>query len=172
MVTLDRRKLAAPVLAQAAAFVVVLVIGGFTGHSPKPTTPAHQASPSASASASAAAKASASSSSPDVTAGHGAKLTVKVVEDGTDGLSVSGSEVKVLQATTLNTVASGTLSSALEFAANLPAGTYQVCVKPPIGWGSSTKGTHIINGYICGPAEVGSAPVSLTYHVTPQVPGQ
>ena len=168
MITLDRRKLAAPVLAQAVAFVVVLVIGGFTGHSAKPATPAHQASPSASA----GAKASASSTSPDVTAGHGAKLTVKVVEDGTDGLSVSGSEVKVLQSTTLDTVASGTLSSALEFAANLPAGTYQVCVKPPIGWGSSTKGTHIINGYICGPAEVGSAPVSLTYHVTPQVPGQ
>ena len=166
MVTLDRRTLAAPVLAQAAAFVVVLVIGGFTGHPAKTATPAHQASPSASA------KASASSTSPDVTAGHGAKLTVKVVEDGTDGLSVSGSEVKVLQSTTLNTVASGTLSSALEFAANLPAGTYQVCVKPPIGWGSSTKGTHIINGYICGPAEVGSGPVSLTYHVTPQVPGQ
>jgi hypothetical protein len=170
VVTVDRRKLAAPVLAQAAAFVVVLVIGGFTGHSAKPTTPAHQSSPSASTGAKTTA--SASSTSPDVTAGHGAKLTVKVVEDGTDGLSVSGSEVKVLQSTTLNTVASGTLSSALEFAANLPAGTYQVCVKPPIGWGSSTKGTHIINGYICGPAQVGSAPVSLTYHVTPQVPGQ
>ena len=166
MVTLDRKKLAAPVLAQAAAFVVVLVIGGFTGHSTKTAGPSPQASPSASA------KASASSTSPDVTAGHGAKLTVRVIEDGTDGLSVSGSEVRVLQSTTLNTVASGMLSSALEFAANLPAGTYQVCVKPPIGWGSSTKGTHIINGYICGPAEVGSGPVSLTYHVTPQVPGQ
>jgi hypothetical protein len=164
VVTLDRRKLAAPVLAQAAAFLVVLVIGGFAGHSAKPAGPAHQASPSASATA--------SSTSPDVTAGHGAKLTVKVVEDGTDGLSVSGSEVKVLESSTLNTVASGTLSSALEFAANLAAGTYQVCVKPPIGWGSSTKGTHIINGYICGPAEVGSGPVSLTYHLTPQVPGQ
>lgn len=170
MVTLDRRKLAAPVLAQAAAFVVVLVIGGFAGHSAKPAAPAHQASPSASARAS--ARASASSTSPDVTAGHDAKLTVKVVEDGTDGLSVSGSEVRVLQAATLNTVASGTLSSALEFAANLPAGAYQVCVKPPAGWGSSTKGTHVINGYICGPAEVGSGPVSLTYHLTPQGPGQ
>jgi hypothetical protein len=166
VVTLDRRKLAAPVLAQAAAFVVVLVIGGFTAHSSKTPGPAHQASPSASA------KASASSSAPDVTAGHGSKLTVKVVEDGTDGLSVSGSEVKVLQSTTLDTVASGTLSSALEFAANLPAGTYQVCVKPPLGWGSSTKGTHVINGLICSPAQVGSGPVSVTYHLTPQVPGQ
>ena len=29
---LDRRKLAVPLFAQAGAFVVVLVIGGFTGH--------------------------------------------------------------------------------------------------------------------------------------------
>ncbi len=35
MVMLDRRKLAAPLFAQAAAFVAVLVIGGFTGHSTK-----------------------------------------------------------------------------------------------------------------------------------------
>ncbi len=60
MVTIDRSKLAAPVIAQAAAFVVVLVIGGFTGHSSKsPPTPAltRQASPSASSGTPAAAKA-------------------------------------------------------------------------------------------------------------------
>ena len=37
MVTVDRRKLAAPLFAQAAAFVVVLVIGGFTGHAKTPS---------------------------------------------------------------------------------------------------------------------------------------
>ena len=37
MVMLDRRKLAAPLFAQAAAFVVVLVIGGFTGHAKTPS---------------------------------------------------------------------------------------------------------------------------------------
>ena len=38
MVMLDRRKLAVPLFAQAGAFVVVLVIGGFTGHA-QPKTP-------------------------------------------------------------------------------------------------------------------------------------
>jgi hypothetical protein len=166
VVTFDRRKLAAPVAAQAAAFVVVLVIGGFTGHSQKTPAP----SPTGRASPSASTRASATSTS--LAAGHGAKLTVKVVEDGTIGLSVSGSQVRVLQSTTLDTVATGILSSALEFAANLPAGVYQICVKPPIGWASATKGTHLINGFICGPATVGSGPVSVTYRLTPQVPGQ
>ena len=69
MVTVDRRKLAAPLFAQAAAFVVVLVIGGFTGHSTTTSGPAHTATPSPIAST--AAK------------GHGLMLTVQVVEEGT-----------------------------------------------------------------------------------------
>jgi hypothetical protein len=154
VVTLDRSKLAAPVFAQAAAFVVVLVIGGFTGHSQKPPvpkpTPSNQASPIASPSTTAAAK------------GTGAKLTVKVVEEGTEGVTVSGSDVRVLKSTTLGVVASGTLNTALEFAVNLPAGAYQACVNPPLGFTSATKGTHNDNGFICLPASVASGPVSVT----------
>lgn len=154
MVTLDRRKLAAPVFAQAAAFVVVLVVGGFTGHTQKPPapkpTPANQASPVVSSPATGAAK------------GTGAKLTVKVVEEGTEGVTVSGSDVRVLKSATLGVVASGTLNTALEFAANLSAGAYQACVDPPIGFTSATKGTHIDNGFICLPASVASGPVSVT----------
>src|SRR5260370_41186642 len=123
---LDRRKLASPLFAQAAAFVAVLVIGGFTGHATTTAGPAHGTTPAASASASTSASA---------TKGPTQKLTVKVVEDGTNGLSVSGSPVNVLKNGTLTSVVSGALNSTLEFAANVPAGQYQVCVNPPIGWG-------------------------------------
>ena len=158
MVTIDRSKLAAPVFAQAAAFVIVLVIGGFTGHSSKPPAPAptHQASPSASSGPPAAAK------------GNAAKLTVKVVQAGTDGLTVSGSQVKVVKQGSLAPVASGTLDPALEFAATVPGGAYQVCVKPPAGWTSTVRNTHIINGYTCVATEVGSAPISVTFRLAPQ----
>lgn len=158
MVTIDRSKLAAPVIAQAAAFVVVLVIGGFTGHSSKSPTPAptHQASPSA------------SSGTPAAAQGHAAKLTVKVVQAGTDGLTVSGSQVTVLKQESLALVASGPLDPALEFAATVPAGAYQVCVKPPADWTSTVRNTHIINGYTCVATEVGSASVSVTFRLAPQ----
>ena len=123
---LDRRKLAAPLFAQAGAFVAVLVIGGFTGHASTPSGPAHGATPTASASASA-------------TKGPAHKLTVTVTEEGTNGLSVSGSQVNVLADGTLTSVVSGALNSALEFAANVPAGQYQVRVDPPIGWASAVR---------------------------------
>ena len=103
MVMLDRRMLAAPLFAQAAAFVVVLVIGGFTGHAKTTPGPGSGVTPSASA-------------SPSATKGPALKLTVKVVEEGTDGLSVSGSQVNVLENGTLASAVSGTLNSALEFA--------------------------------------------------------
>jgi hypothetical protein len=161
VVTLDRRKLAAPLFAQAAAFVVVLVIGGFTGHAsttPGPA-PAHGATPSASASASASTAAN----------GRGLKLTVKVVEEGTAGLSVSGSQVAVLQNGTLTSVASGTLNPALEFAANVPAGQYQVCINPPIGWASTVRTTHALAGWICTATDVRTGPQLVTFRLAPQV---
>jgi hypothetical protein len=159
VVTLDRRKLVAPVLAQAAAFVVVLVIGGFTHHSgTTPTTgptsgPTHSASPSATA--------------PNSAKGQAAKLTVKVAEQGAPGVSVAGSEVKVLRNGTLTAVASGTLNAALEFAANVPAGEYEVCVKPPIGWTSATRNTHLLHGYICSVTAVASAPQAVMLSLAP-----
>lgn len=158
MVTIDRSKLAAPVFAQAAAFVIVLVIGGFTGHSSKSPAPAPTSS----------APASASSSTPAAAKGHEAKLTVRVVQEGTDGLTVSGSQVKVVQSASLAQVASGVLDAALQFAATVPAGAYQVCVKPPADWTSTVKNTHLINGYTCVATDVGSAPVSVTFRLAPQ----
>ena len=159
MVTLDRRKLVAPVFAQAAAFVVVLAIGGFTHHTGTTPTPGptstHSAAPRA------------SSTTPNATKGQAAKLTVKVVEQDTPGLSVAGSEVQVLRNGTLTTVASGLLNTAQEFAANVPAGEYEVCVKPPSGWTSAIKNTHPFRGFICLPTAVGSAPQAVTFQLTP-----
>jgi hypothetical protein len=165
VVTLDRRKLAAPVAAQAAAFVVVLVIGGVTHHGAK--TPAPAPAPSTTSASPGATTPSARATTPNAAKAQAAKLTVKVVEQGTDGLSLAGSEVKVLRNGTLTAVASGTLNTALDFAANMTAGEYEVCVKPPIGWTSAIKNTHLVHGYICSVTAVGSAPVAVTFQLTP-----
>ncbi len=159
MVMLDRRKLAAPLFAQAAAFVAVLVIGGFTGHASTTSGPVHGTTPSASTSA-----------SPSATKGPAHKLTVKVVEMGTNGPSVSGSRVNVLEDGTLTSVVSGTLNSALEFAANVPAGQYQVCVDPPIGWASAVRTTQVLAGWICSAADVRTGAALVTFRLTPQLP--
>jgi hypothetical protein len=159
---LDRRKLAAPLFAQAAAFVVVLVIGGFTGHSspkPAPTSP-ETFTPSAGASATAS---SASSK------GASLKLTIRVIKDG-EGLPLSGSQVNVLRNGTLASVMTGTLNPGLEFAANVPAGQYQVCIEPPIGWESRVRTTQVLAGWICSPADLRTAPQLVTFRLTSQVP--
>ena len=157
MVMLDRRKLAAPLFAQAAAFVVVLVIGGLTGHAKTTPGPGSGVTPSASA-------------SPSATRGPALKLTVKVVEEGTGGRSVAGSPVNVLPDGTLTSVVSGTLNSALEFAANVPAGQYQVCIDPPIGWESRVRTTNALGGWICSPADLRTSPQLVTFRLTSQVP--
>ncbi len=74
----------------------------------------------------------------------------------------------MLQQGSLALVAPGTLDPALEFAAAVPAGAYQVCVKPPADWTSTVRNTHIINGYTCVATEVGSAPVSVTFRLAPR----
>ena len=160
MVMLDRRKLAAPLFAQAAAFVVVLVIGGFTGH----------ASHDVRTRARGPRRAPAPAPAHRPRKGPAHKLTVKVIEEGTDGLSVSGSQVNVLANGTLTSVVSGTLNSALEFAANVPAGQYQVCVDPPIGWGSAVRTTHVLAGWICSAADVRTGPQLVTFRLSPQLP--
>jgi hypothetical protein len=171
LVMLDRRKLAVPLFAQAGAFVLVLVIGGFTGHSgPKATTPGPRGTTSASPG---------SSASPASSRGPGVKLSVKVSEDGTNGLNeaggtVAGSQVRVLQTGSLASAASGTLSAsgaqstAQEFAANVPAGQYQVCVNPPIGWGSAVRTTQVLAGWICSAADLRNGPQVVTFRLVPQ----
>jgi hypothetical protein len=163
MVMFDRRKLAAPLFAQAAAFVAVLIIGGFTGHSSTKASPAPGPGQTPGPSVTASATGSASSQ------GAALKLTVKVIKDG-DGLPLSGSQVNVLQTGTLTSVMTGTLNSSLEFAANVPAGQYQVCLLPPIGWGSRVRTTHVLAGWICSPADLRTSPQLVTFRLTTQVP--
>ena len=95
MVTVDRRKLAAPLFAQAAAFVVVLVIGGFTGHAKTPSPAPGPGGTQGPAATTATPTASSASSK-----GAALKLTVQVIKDG-DGLPLPGTQVNVLQTGTL-----------------------------------------------------------------------
>jgi hypothetical protein len=162
VVNLDRRKLAAPLFAQAAAFVVVLVIGGFTGHAKTPA-PGPVATPAPTATTATPTASSASSK------GAALKLTVRVIKDG-DGLPLPGTQVNVLQTGTLTSVVTGTLSPALEFASNVPAGQYQVCIQPPIGWGSKVRTTHVLAGWICSPADLRTSPQLVTFRLGNQVP--
>ena len=164
MVMPDRRKLAAPLFAQAAAFVAVLVIGGFTHHTstPSPSTPGpHGTTAAASPAVSATASGTPSR-------GAALKLVVKVTEDGSPGLSVSGSPVQVLLDTTGASVASGSLNSALEYATNVPAGQYQVCIAPPVGWVSADHTTTERSGMICAGADVRTASQQVRFHLTSQ----
>jgi hypothetical protein len=160
VVMLDRRKLAAPLFAQAAAFVAVLVIGWFTGHSTK-------AAPSSGSGQTAGPTATATASSTS-SKGAGLKLTVRVIKNG-DGLPLPGSQVTVLQNDTLASVMTGTLNSALEFAANVPAGQYQVCINPPIGWENRVRSTNALAGWICSPADLKTSPRLVTFRLTSQV---
>jgi hypothetical protein len=164
VVMLDRRKLAVPLFAQAGAFVVVLVIGGFTGHAQPKTPSGHAATASPSGTV-----------SPGTGRSPGVKLSVKVTEQGTNGPSVAGSQVRVLENGTLTSVASGTLDRALGYAANVAAGQYEVCVKPPAGWGSTALGTDGLAGWICSAADLGKGPQLVTFRLSrqfPQVGGQ
>jgi len=159
VVMFDRRKLAAPLFAQATAFVAVLIIGGFTGHAATTTTPGPVRS----------------TSGPSVTAsspaarGAAIKLTVRVARQG-DQLILAGSPVRVLQDDSLASVASGSLNQSLEYAANVPAGQYQVCVDPPLGWESAVRSTHALAGWVCSDADLRSGPQLVTFRLTPQVP--
>jgi len=164
VVTVDRRKLAAPLFAQAAAFVVVLVIGGFTGHAKTPSPAPGPGGTQAPTATTATPTASSASSK-----GATLKLTVKVIKDG-DGLPLPGTQVNVLQTGTLTSVVTGTLNSALEFASNVLAGQYQVCIDPPPGWGSKVRTTHVLAGWICSPADLRTSPQLVTFRLSTRVP--
>jgi hypothetical protein len=174
---LDRRKLAVPLFAQAGAFVAVLVIGGFTSHAaPKPPAQGTHGTPGTAVTASPGI-----TGSPASAKGPALKLSVKVTEDGTNGLSqagdtVAGHKVRVLEAESLASAASGILSAsgtqstAQEYAVNLPAGQYQVCINPPIGWGSAVRSTQALAGWICSTADLRKGPQVVTFRLIPQIP--
>jgi hypothetical protein len=160
VVTLDRRRLAAPLFAQAGAFVVVLIVGGFTGHSSGPavstTTPG--ASPSIAGRATATVPTG---------AGQGSKLTVKVGGPAATSTALAGTKVKVLQSGTLASAATGTLNTHLELAVTVPPGSYQVCLSPVAGVGSVIQGSSTLAGWICRPVQVGAGPQQVLFPLAP-----
>jgi len=158
-----RSKLVGPVVAQAAAFVVVLAIGGFTHHGGTAPGTGPTSGPTRTAST------PARPTTPNATKGQAAKLTVQVLAPGAPGVTAAGSAVRVLRNGTLTAVASGALNTTLEFAANVPAGDYQVCVKPPAGWTSATRNTHPLHGFLCSLIVLSSAPRTVTFQLTPPV---
>jgi hypothetical protein len=78
--------------------------------------------------------------------------------------------VNVLQTGTLTSVVTGTLNPALEFASNVPAGQYQVCIQPPIGWDSTVRTTHVLAGWICSPADLRTSPQLVTFRLSTRLP--
>jgi hypothetical protein len=148
----ERRKFAAPVLAQAASFVVVLVIGGFTSHSPAAGPPGPTR-----ASSTPPGHTSGTASAPGVK-GHQSGLTVEVpLSAATGGISVQ-IPVRVLDASTRVSEASGTLArnvqdTELSLNAPLPAGTYQVCARPdPLRF--TDRNTGALPGWVCQAATI------------------
>jgi hypothetical protein len=146
----DRRKLAAPVLAQAASFVVVLVIGGFAGHSgtPKtnPTPTPTRSSPAPPASA-----------SPSQGKGQQPELTVEVPTTGGIPLDIP---VTVLDETARHVVATGILAPSAQSTGlswtdrSLRPGTYQVCAEPSTRVRFTDRGDGARPGWVCTPVTV------------------
>ena len=160
----DRARLAAPLFAQAGAFVVVLIVGGFTGHSSSGDTAAPAAGtarPAASPSIGGSATATVATG-----AGQGAKLTVKVSGAGAASPVLAGTRVNVLQSGTLTSAATGTLDTHLEFAVTVPSGKYEVCLSPAASLGPVIQGTSTVAGWVCRPAVVGAGPEQVVFAAT------
>jgi hypothetical protein len=164
----DRRKFAAPVLAQAVSFVAVLVIGGFTGqsagHSPGPAPGSATPTPQTGA------------TSPGGAKEHQSALAVQVPVDAAVGGVALRIPVRVLNSRTLFDAASGTLSpnaqnTQLGWNKPLAAGTYQVCAQPPAGLRFTEKNTGVLPGWSCTLASVAQgSQTQVTFHLTPDVP--
>jgi hypothetical protein len=158
---LDRRRLAAPLFAQAGAFVVVLIVGGFTGHSSSGSV-AGTATPGGSPGIAGSGAATLSTG-----AGQESKLTVKVQTAAAAGATLRGTKVNVLQNGTLASAAAGTMNSHLEYAANVPEGNYQVCLSPTAGVGSAIQGTSTLAGWVCQSVRVGAGPRQVVFPLAP-----
>ncbi len=172
MVRLDGRKLTAPLLAQAVAFVAVLVIGGLTGHGPaKPVTRASSGSTSPATHHTSPAPHHSVPSQVNTPTGDITELTVQIV----GGIKLPTVVVKVFRddrALTSAPVVSTSLNQTVpETTKSVPAGhTYQVCAKPPRGWTFTGHGTGVLPGWDCTKVEAGSLPQTVTFQLIPPSP--
>lgn len=152
MVTPNLRRLAAPIVAQAVSFVVVLVIGVlFVASPPSVHGPPAKVQPSASPA-----------------------TTVTVTDfalsvQATANVPLAGRQVTVLRAGTLASAASGALNSKGLFTAHVPVGSYQVCLSVPAGLevvGGSASG---LRGWACSAVRVqaGTGASQVTFPLVP-----
>jgi hypothetical protein len=173
VVYLDRRKLTAPVLAQAAAFVAVLAIGVLTGHS--------GGTPHSGPTRSIGATPHNSFTSPHVSVtsqgnsptAQSTELTVLIDKVDGFGLTMPSVAVEVLEddraltpvaSTSVNPSVAGTSMEQME---SVPAGhTYQVCVQqPPQDWMFTDHNTDAVPGWDCTTVEAGPQAETVTFHL-------
>jgi hypothetical protein len=162
--TLDRRKLTAPVLAQAAAFVVVLVIGGLTGHGaakPAPRPSSHPTSPAPHG------KVTSRGTTSTVTS---TELTIQVAPVA--GVTMPSVAVKILKDDPAKTpVASAQLNQGFAVMRSVPAGhIYQVCVRPAFGWTFTGSSTGALAGWDCKKVAATRQAQTVPFDLTP-LPG-
>jgi hypothetical protein len=172
--TLDRRKFAAPVFAQAAAFIVVLLIGGLTGSHGKPsgqtTTPPPSASSQASTSPTPSARVSPTpSSAGSSTSKSQSKLTVEVTNEAAQ--PVTSVRVKVIAVVTQHTVTDEKLTPSslqapqFQGAWNVAAGGYEVCLAVPSGTSVPGASTAVLAGWFCAPVTVAPGGTPVTFRL-------
>ena len=92
-----------------------------------------------------------------------------MIKDG-DGFPLPGTKVNVLQTGSLTSVVTGALNQSLEFASNVSAGQYQVCIQPPVGWRSQVRTPSVLPGWICSPADMRTSPQLVTFRLSTHVP--
>jgi hypothetical protein len=150
MVTPNLRRLAAPMVAQAVSFVVVLGIGVLFVASP-PSVHRHlpKVQPSA-------------SPVPTVTVTLFA-LSVQA----TAHVPLAGRQVTVLRAATLASAASGALDSKGLFTAHVPVGSYQVCLSVPAGLEVADGSASGLRGWACSVARVQAGASRVTFSLVP-----
>jgi hypothetical protein len=162
--TLDRRKLAAPVFAQAAAFIVVFVIGVLSGpHGTPAPQPSHTPTPTPNPPTQ-----HVTVSPPGSTTRQLSALTVEVFE-GT--APVPGIPVQVLKSLTLTSEASGVTTQGspgtpMGMTTDVDVGDYQVCVKPPVGWTFTGQNTDALLGSDCSLVHVGPSAQTVQFRFT------
>jgi hypothetical protein len=175
VVTLDRRKLTAPLLAQAAAFVAVLAIGLVTGHSggkPAPVPSSHSTSPAPRHSTGPAPRISVTSGGTSST-GLSTELTIQI-QVGNFGLAMPNVQVEILKDPALTRVAHASLNQNVTATTkSVPAGhAYQVCAKPPQGWTINDQDDGAVPHWNCTPVPAGTQTQTVTFSLTPELPSQ
>lgn len=175
MVRLDGRKLTAPLLAQAVAFVAVLVIGGLTGHAGgKPTHPRSPGSTSPSPHHTSPSPHQTSPSQVNTSTGNVTELTVQIVQ-AVGGVPLPTVVVNVFRddraLTPVPMVPIILNQTVPETTKSVPAGhTYQVCAKPPRGWTFTSHGTGAVPGSDCIRVEAGTSAQTVTFQLNPPSP--